>query len=142
MGRPGNSVSFALTIVLCAMMTSAMAYGANVPKDRVIAMYFHRTQRCPTCRTIGGYSEEAIKTAFTSEMKKGQVEFHFIDFQAANNEKYVKAYGVKGPSLIVAKVTDNKVVSYYNLQDIWAKAGDKPAFYQYVQAKIKACLAE
>lgn len=142
MERRRNYVWFVLTTILCTILASSVVSGANVPQDRVIAMYFHRTQRCPTCLKMGGYSEEAVKTAFATQVKTRQVEFHYVDFQAAANAKLVKAYGVKGPSLIVAKITDNKVVSYKNLQEIWSKVGDKPVFLQYVQANVKDAMAE
>ena len=72
-------------------------------------MYFHRTQRCPTCLKMGSYSEEAVKTGFADEIKKGQVAFHFIDFQDEKNARYTKGYEISGPALIVAKISDNKV---------------------------------
>jgi len=64
----------------------AKAKAPVVPADRVVVMYFHRTQRCPTCRKMGGYSEEAVKTGFAKLMKQGKVEFHFINFQDEKNE--------------------------------------------------------
>ena len=51
------------------------------PRHRVAAMYFHRTQRCPTCRRISAYIEEAIKTGFAEELPKRQVSLHLVDFQ-------------------------------------------------------------
>ena len=48
---------------------------AKRPADRVVVMYFHRTQRCPTCLTMGSYSEEAIKKGLAKQVKDGSVEF-------------------------------------------------------------------
>jgi thiol-disulfide isomerase/thioredoxin len=131
-----------LTAVLVATVAGSVAQAADAPKDRVIAMYFHRTQRCPTCLKMGSYSEEAVKAAFADEIKAGQVAFYAIDFQDAKNARYTKAYNINGPALIVAKISDNKVASYRNLEEIWAKAGDKSAFLQYVQETVKADLAK
>lgn len=108
------------------------------PKDRVVAMYFHRTQRCPTCLKMGGYSEEAVKTGFAEQLKDRTVEFHYIDFQNKKNAVYAKAYKITGPALIVAKVADNKVTEFKNLKDIWTNVNDKKAFIKYVQDHIKA----
>ena len=71
---------------------------ADTPADRVVVMYFHRTQRCPTCLKMGSYSEEAVKTGFAQEIKAGKVEFHYIDFQDDKNETLTKGYNVSGPS--------------------------------------------
>ena len=59
-------------------------------------MYFHRTQRCPTCLKMGSYTEEAIKTAFEKQLKEGTVEFHYVDFQDQKNAALTKGYKITG----------------------------------------------
>jgi thiol-disulfide isomerase/thioredoxin len=114
---------------------------ADVPKDRVVVMYFHRTERCPTCRTMGSYTEEAVKEGFAKEIKAAKVAIHFIDFQDKKNAAYTKGYNVTGPTLIVAKVSGKKVVEYKNLQDMWSFVADKEAFVGYVRTNVEAYLA-
>jgi thiol-disulfide isomerase/thioredoxin len=111
---------------------------ADVPKDRVVVMYFHRTERCPTCKKMGAYADETVKSAFMEQIKKGTVSFHFVDFQNKKNEKLAKGYRIEGPALIVAKIADNKVAKYADLEDIWTKVGDKPAFMKYVRDNVIA----
>ena len=142
MNRIAATMLLTLNAVLFAAVASSVAQAADAPKDRVVAMYFHRTQRCPTCLKMGSYSEEAVKTAFAEEIKKGQVAFYSIDFQDANNARYTKAYNISGPALIVAKISDNKVTSYSNLEDIWSKVGDKSAFVRYVEESVNTKLAK
>lgn len=113
---------------------------ADPPADRIVVMYFHRTQRCPTCRKMGGYSEEAIQTGFAQRVKEGKVEFHFIDFQDKTNAALTKAYKVSGPSLVVAKVAGGKVAEYKSLKKIWANVGNKAAFVKYVQNNVREYL--
>jgi len=113
---------------------------ASTPADRVVVMYFHRTKRCPTCLKMGGYSEEAVNSGFAQEIKEGKVEFHFIDFQDKKNEELTKGYQVGGPTLIVAKVVDNKVKEQKNLKEMWTKVGDKDAFVEYVQSNVRGYL--
>ena len=142
MNRIAATKLLTLTAVLFATVASRAAQAADAPKDRVVAMYFHRTQRCPTCLKMGSYSEEAVKAVFADEIKQGQVAFYFIDFQDEKNARYTKAYNINGPALIVAKISDNKVASYRNLEEIWTKVGDKPAFLRYVQESVKTDLAK
>jgi hypothetical protein len=111
---------------------------ATIPADRVVVMYFHRTQRCPTCLRMGSYSEEAVVEGFAKQIKVGTVEFHYIDFQDEKNAKLTEGYKVGGPTLIVAQVIGNKVKVYKNLTEIWAKNGDKDDFLKYVRANIAA----
>lgn len=126
----------ALSLPAFAMPDFALA--ADAPKDRVVVMYFHRTQRCPTCQKMGSYTEEAVVKGLAKEVKQGRVEFHFIDFQDAKNAAFTEAYGITGPTLIVAKASGDKVAEYKNLKDMWTKVRDKDAFIEYVQSNIKA----
>ena len=134
------ALGFASIVVSMLAPMGCAENKATASADRVVVMYFHRTQRCPTCLKMGGYSEEAINTGFAKEIKEGKVEFHFIDFQDAKNEALTKGYQVGGPTLIVAKVVDNKVAERKNLQEMWTKARDKAAFIEYVQGNVKEYL--
>lgn len=111
---------------------------ALTPADRVVAIYFHRTQRCPTCLKMGSYSEEVVKSRFAKRLKDGTVEFHYIDFQKKDNAALTDRYRISGPALIVAKIVDNKVAEFANLEDIWTKVADKKGFLSYVQEQISA----
>lgn len=111
---------------------------SDTPVGRTIVMYFHRTQRRPTCLKMGAYSEEAVKSGFAQQIKDGKVEFHFVDFQDERNAVLTRGYKVAGPTLIVAKIAGNKVAEYRSLTEIWEKVGDRTAFIEYVQANVKA----
>jgi hypothetical protein len=125
--------------ILGAVFVSA-AWAADPPADRVVAMYFHRTQRCPTCLKMGSYSEEAVKQGFAEQVENGEVAFYYIDFQDKRNAALAKGYNVSGPALIVAKIADNQVKEYKDLEDIWAKVREKPEFLKYVRENVEAYL--
>ena len=130
----------AVTAIFASMVPQAVLAAsakASTPADRIVVMYFHRTQRCPTCLKMGSYSEEAVKSGFAEQIKKGKVEFHYIDFQDQKNEALTKGYQVGGPTLIVARVVDNKVKDRKNLAEMWTKVRDKAAFIEYVQSNVK-----
>ena len=101
-----------------------------------MAIYFHRTQRCPTCLKMGSYSEEAVITKYAEQIKAGKISFHYVDFQDPKNAQIAKAYGINGPALIVAKAANKKVAGYKNLKEIWKKVADKEEFIKYVQNNI------
>jgi thiol-disulfide isomerase/thioredoxin len=105
-----------------------------------VVMYFHRTQRCPTCLKMGTYTEEAVNKGLANEVKAGKVSLHFINFQDEKNAAFTKAYGITGPTLIVAKASGDKVTEYQNLKEMWTKVRDKDAFLEYVQSNVKAYL--
>jgi Zn-dependent alcohol dehydrogenase len=121
-----------------AIALPTVAFAANAPGDRVVAMYFHRTQRCPTCQKMGGYSEEAVKDGFADQINDGTVAFYYVDFQDPKNGKLAKGYEVSGPALIVAKIKGKKVQEFKDLEDIWTNVADKQAFIKYVQENVSA----
>ena len=134
-----------LTVALFVFVAISMAgtsavVAADRPADRVVAMYFHRTQRCPTCIKMGSYTDEAIKKAFAKQLKAGTVEFHYVDFQDKKNAAVAKAYKITGPALIVAKVKSNKVKEYKNQKDIWTKVRKKEDFTAYVVKNVETQL--
>ena len=140
MKRTATMVVILLAAASLASMLPGMVSAADAPKDRVVVMYFHRTQRCPTCLKMGSYTEEAVKNGFAKETKEGRVSLHFIDFQNEQNAAFTKAYGISGPTLIVAKASGDKVAEYRNLKDMWAKVRDKDAFLEYVETNVKSYL--
>ena len=133
-----TTVFAVIVAALLASMLPQQASAADAPADRVVVMYFHRTQRCPTCLKMGGYSEEAVKTGFAKQLKDGTVGFYYIDFQDKKNAALANAYRVSGPALIVAKVVNNKIANVNNLKDIWTKVREKKVFLEYVQDNVAA----
>lgn len=138
-----RTVTMTVILQAVAFLTSMLpseASAADAPKDRVVVMYFHRTQRCPTCLKMGSYTEEAVTQGLAKEVKEGKVSFHFIDFQDEKNTAFTQAYGITGPTLIVARAAGEKVAEYKSLQDMWTKVRDKEAFLEYVQTNVKSYL--
>jgi thiol-disulfide isomerase/thioredoxin len=140
MNRSVAAVVVLLAVALVVPMVVDTVKAAEAPADRVVVMYFHRTQRCPTCLKMGSYTEEAVKDGFAQEIKAGKVAFHYIDFQDERNAAFTNGYGVTGPTLIVAKVAGTKVAEYKNLKEMWTKVREKPAFVEYVQGNVKSYL--
>jgi len=113
------------------------ALAAPPPDHRVVAMYFHRSQRCPTCKKISAYSEEAIQSGFAAELGAGQIAFHLIDFQDRKNARFTQSYRITGPTLVLADVKGGKVTQWKPLPKVWSLVGNKDAFFQYVQRAVR-----
>jgi len=110
------------------------------PPHQVIACYFHRTERCPTCQTISAYVEEAIKTGFAAELKDKTVRMVMVDFQDPKNERYAKAYHIEGPTLVLMNACNGKVVAWKPAPKVWSLVGEKDKFVKYVQAEVRSYL--
>ena len=111
-----------------------------VAEHRVVACYFHRTNRCPTCRKISAYIEESLNNGLAKEMKDGSVSLQMIDFQDPKNQKYTEAYKITGPTLVLMDVRDGKVASWKPAPKVWSLVGKKDAFLKYVQDEVRAYL--
>lgn len=139
-------------LVVSAMVVSAAGLRLDVagdvradspqaaPARRVIACYFHRTQRCPTCLKIGSYVEEAVKSGFAREIADGRVVLTMVDFQDPRNEKLVSAYKITGPTLVVIDAAGDKAAEWKPAPKVWSLVGKKPEFLKYVQDEVRGYL--
>jgi hypothetical protein len=108
----------------------------------VIVYYFHGNRRCPTCRSIEGYSDETIEKEFAAEIKNGTVEWQVLNFEEKENEHFVKTYGLYVQSLILSRVVDGKEVAWKDLDKIWELVRDKDKFVAYVRDATRAFINE
>jgi hypothetical protein len=113
---------------------------ATQPSHRVVACYFHRTQRCPTCQKIGSYIEEGIQAGYATEINDGRVAVTMVDFQDPKNESYTNYYQITGPTLVLMDVRDGKVTAWKPAPKVWSLVGKKDAFFQYVQGEVRSYL--
>jgi hypothetical protein len=128
-----------LAWVLLAAWGSAAA--AASPARRVVACYFHRTVRCPTCQKVGRSVEAAVRTGFAAELVDGRLEWRMMDFQDPQNASLVSAFGVTGPTFIIMDVQDNRVVGWKPAPKAWSLLGDQAALSRYVQAEVRSVLS-
>ena len=119
---------------------SAAEKPAAEPSHQVIACYFHRTVRCPTCRKIGGYIEESVNTEFASQIKNKSVKMMLVDFQDAKNQKYTQAYKISGPTLVIMDVHDGKITSWKAAPKVWSLVSKKNEFSKYVHYEVQSYL--
>jgi thiol-disulfide isomerase/thioredoxin len=110
------------------------------PSHQVVACYFHRTNRCPTCQKISSYIEEAVEAGFADEIKAGTVKVKMVDFQDAKNKKLTAAYKITGPTLVLMDIHDGKVKAWKPGPKVWSLVGKKTDFFEYVQQELKSYL--
>ena len=129
-----------LSAVFLSAIPALAEKPADLPKHRVVAMYFHRTQRCPTCKRISAYIEEAIKTGFAKQVKARTVSFHLIDYQNRKNARFTKAYKIQAPTLVLADVHKGKVTAWKPMPKVWSFVAKKNSFLKYVQNGVRGYL--
>ena len=119
----------------------ASASAPAAPAHQVIACYFHRTVRCPTCQKIGAGIDEAVKAGFAQQLADGTVRLADVDFQDAKNQHLTKAYQVDGPTLVIIDVRDGKVTRCKKAPRVWSLLGNPAEFAKYLQDEINDYLA-
>jgi hypothetical protein len=130
------------SVVFWGTATAFAQQPAKLPEHRVVAMYFHRTQRCPTCKRISAYIEEAIQKGFAKELKDCTVSFYLIDYQDRKNAKFAKAYKIEGPTLVLADVHREKVTAWKPMPKVWSLVARKREFLKYVHDAVHGYLED
>ena len=130
-------ILFLIALLFVCPVSAAEKNVAEAPADQVAILYFHRTQRCPTCKKISAMAEEAIQKGFPDEIKAGTISFYLIDFQDKKNAKLTEVYKITGPTLLVAKVKNQEVVSWEKLPKVWSLVSQPENFEKYVRDAIR-----
>lgn len=134
------AATFALMLAGEASSARSADQPAGAPSHQVIACYFHRTVRCPTCRTISAYIEESVKAGFAAQLQDGSVKLTMIDFQDPKNQKFTQAYRITGPTLVIVDVKDGKVAAWKPAPKVWSLVARKDEFFKYVQGEVQSYL--
>lgn len=129
-----------LGVVSGARAQSAAPAAPAETAHRVVACYFHRTVRCPTCIKIGSAIDAALRTGLAAELQQGRLEWTMLDFQDPRNQGYTAALRITGPTLVVMEVRNGQVINWKPLPKVWSLAGDRDAFSRYVRDEVRAFL--
>lgn len=111
-------------------------------RDGVTVYYLHGKVRCPTCRSIEAYAQEAVQTGFADELKTGKINWQVINYELPGNEHYTTDYEVVAPNVVLAMFKDGKQVKWKGLPEVWEHVGDKSAFTALVQTSLREFLGE
>lgn len=124
-----------------ATSTATPAAVDPIPRDGVVAFYFHTTYRCTSCRKIEAYSKVAMETGFDAELASGRLQFRLVNIEDEGNDHFVEDYGLYTKSLILSERSAGREVRWKNLSRVWELLNDEPAFVDYVQKETRAFLA-
>jgi hypothetical protein len=109
-------------------------------QDGVIVYYLHGNTRCPTCRTIEAYAQEAVESGFADELKDRRIQWQVINYESPGNEHYATDYDVVAPNVVLAKFKGGKQVAWKGLPEVWEHVGDKPTFVDFVDTSLREFL--
>jgi len=121
--------------------SDAASNNSSGPADRVEVVYFHRTQRCPTCI----YAEEGtlytLETYFADELDSGRVTFQSINVQDEANADIVEKYNNASYLTLCINTVRDGTDHIEVVIDIWLVIGDDEAFVEIVKSEVEKSLS-
>lgn len=139
-------VAVSLTVVVMRN-TSTSAIGTQQGSaaadegDKVIAYYFHRTQRCPTCNRIEELTHEIVHQNFTEELSSKRLELRVVNIESPGNEHFETDFNLVSQSIVLVDMKTGKQVKWKNLDQIWELIGTETEFRNYIAEEIRGYLS-
>jgi hypothetical protein len=119
---------------------SAATQPAEAAATKVVAYYFHRTMRCPTCLSIEKQSQAAIELSYNGELGAGTLEWHAMNIEDPGNEHFEKDFGLERQSLVLVELQGEKVGRYKKLERVWDLVENPYGFQEYVVSEVAVFL--
>jgi ssDNA-binding Zn-finger/Zn-ribbon topoisomerase 1 len=113
----------------------------STPENGLVATYFHGEVRCPTCRNIEKYAQQAIEEKFAKELGAGDVQWRTMNYETPANQHFADDYGIVSSTVVLVRMVDSKPTQWRNLEKVWNHVGNQAAFTKYVQSEAKEMLA-
>ena len=109
----------------------------NADANVDIVYYFMTSQRCQTCMKFEAYTWDTMEKHFGDALDKGELAWKMVRVDTAENNHYIKDYGLITKSVVLVKIRDGKQVKWKNLERIWTLAGDRDAFVSYIETEVR-----
>jgi heme/copper-type cytochrome/quinol oxidase subunit 2 len=137
-------------ILVCLAAWLIVAYGTSPatpppsgnssgPADRVDVVYFHRTQRCYSCRYMEAAANYTVQTYFKDELASGKLTFQVFNVEDEANADIVEKYQASYLSLYINTVKDG-TDHIELLTDVYPLIGKDEAFVETLKNKIEKSL--
>ncbi len=139
--KNNNQQPVASVINKVANKTENQNQSVKKPADKLEVYYFHRTQRCYSCNTIGRYIKEIIEQKFAKETKNSIIDFREINIDLPENKKMAIKFQASGSSLFINAVRNgqNNISQDIN---IWRLLNNESQFKNYLENKINSLLGK
>jgi len=107
------------------------------PQSKVVAYYFHRTQRCRTCLAMEAYAKDALIDEFSDALASGALEWRVHNVEDSGNGHFVQDYGLTASALVMVRLEDDDTKEWKNLDQVWSLVRDEGEFKAYVQREAR-----
>lgn len=110
------------------------------PQQKLVAYYFHRTQRCRTCLTMEAYAEDALRAGLADAFASGQLEWQAVNVEEPQHEHFVEEYGLSASALVMVWFENGERKKWKDLGRIWELVGEESKYKEYVLNEARAYL--
>ena len=108
----------------------------------VMAYYFHRTMRCPTCLAIEAAAERTIERSFADQIAEEKLIWMAINLDEPEGKAFKKEFELSASTLVLSKAGSDNQIKYKKLEKVWQFIGDPIKFESYLQNEVKQFLDE
>lgn len=101
-----KKITLFILLISLGFLSQNMAQSAQKqtsPNARIEVLYFHATNRCPTCLAVESNAKKTIEENFKQELTKGTIKFVSINIDDKANEALVKKYQVAFSTLLIIR---------------------------------------
>ncbi|GIU50531.1 nitrophenyl compound nitroreductase subunit ArsF family protein [Shewanella sp. KT0246] len=98
--------------------------------------YFHGNVRCTSCKLIEKYTNQAISSGFTEQIKQGDVTLSTINLETKGNEHFIEDFQLITRSVVIAIEKDGETLQYRRLDRVWELIKDQQSFTHYLYQQI------
>ncbi len=109
---------------------------------KIIAYYFHRTQRCHTCLTMEAYAAQALKDGLSDAFESGTLEWRTVNVEEPENEHFVMEYELYTSELVMVETEGGQTKRWKKLEQIWDLVGNELEFKTFVRNEALAYLED
>jgi hypothetical protein len=133
--------SILLLIILLGCITAGQAQ--NKPKTattgtKIEILYFHATNRCPTCLAVENNAKKTIEENFKTEVTNGTIKFVSLNIDDKANKPLVDKYEVAFSTLLIIKKTGGKETKTDFTDTGFQYARNNPSKYaELLKAELK-----
>ncbi len=90
-----------ISVTSCGYAQSPKTKAKTSTNSELQVLYFHRKQRCVTCRSIEALTKDVLESDYKTQMGNGIISFQIIDISTPEGEKIADKYEVTWSSLIL-----------------------------------------
>jgi thioredoxin 1 len=108
---------------------------------KVIAYYFHWTNRCHTCLEIEQYSHTVMLETFGDELDAGRLDWHAHNMELPEYEHFQREFDLSTPSLVLVRLEAGVIAEWRVLGKVWDLIETPSNLQTYVRAQTREYLA-